>query len=288
MPEGKKTKIIIFGKNGQVSSSLIRFFAEENNFEVRAFSSAEVDFANLNALSGFLVNLEIPDFIINAAAYTAVDKAEEERELADIINHKAVKIIADFSNKNNITLIHYSTDYVFDGSGFEPFYEDNVKNLNPLNHYGRTKLDGEKAIINSGCKYLILRTSWVYDRNGKNFVNTITRLAQEREELKIIDDQIGAPTPADYIAKSTIKIIKYLNSQANSSLLGIYHLTTSKYMSWYDFACEIINDLRSKNIALKVKKIIPIKTSEYKTAAVRPLNSRLNCDKLKNTFNIWL
>jgi dTDP-4-dehydrorhamnose reductase len=279
MQEDKKIKIIIFGKNGQVASNLLRLCLEEKNFEVKAFSSLDIDFSRLEALSDFLNNLkEIPNFIVNAAAYTAVDKAEEERELADKINHKAVEIIAKYCAKNDIKLIHYSTDYVFDGSGEEPFCEDNTKNLKPLNHYGKTKLDGENAIINSKCKYIILRTSWVYDLNGKNFVNTISKLAQEREELRVIDDQVGSPTKASYIAEVTIKIIK----KSSNFILGIYHCTSSKYMSWHDFACQIVDDLRLRNVKLKVQKIIPIKTSEYKTAAVRPLNSRLNCDKLRN------
>ncbi len=284
------TNIIIFGKNGQVASNLIRLFAEknrcenrfENNFNIQSYSGSEVDFANLPALENFLNNLSTnlsfsPDFIINAAAYTNVDKAEDEQELADLINHQAVAIIAKYCAKNNITLIHYSTDYVFDGSGTEPFAEDNTKNLNPLNHYGRTKLEGEKEIINSGCDYLIFRISWVYDHNpnGSNFLNTITKLAKEKEILNIISDQIGSPTSARFVAANTIKIIQKLLTSATKLPSGIYHLNDGRYISWYDFALEIINNLREKGEVLKVKEINPIKTSEYKTKAIRPLNSRL-------------
>ena len=285
--ENIKTNIVIFGKNGQVGSNLLKIFGKNDDFNIKSFSSAEVDFSNLKALDLFLENLSpTPNFIINAAAYTAVDKAEEEKELADLINHKAVKIIAEYSAKNNVNLIHYSTDYVFDGSGSEPFLEDNTKNLNPLNHYGKTKLDGENAIINSGCKYIILRTSWVYDDVGKNFVNTIKKLAKEKEILSIIDDQIGSPTSAKYIAESTFKIVQKLLKWEKNFPSGIYHCTSARYISWHDFAYEIVDNLKKENIDLKIKEIKPIKTSEYKTAASRPLNSRLACSKLQRTFII--
>lgn len=274
-----KTNIVIFGKNGQVGSNLVRLFAKESDFEIRSYSSKEADFSNLSALKNFLDNLAPkPDFIINAAAYTNVDKAEEEKELADIINHQAVAIIAKYCAKNRVKLIHYSTDYVFDGSGNEPFTEDNTKNLHPLNHYGKTKLLGEQAIINSGCNYLILRISWVYDDNpnSRNFVNTITRLAKEREVLSIVDDQIGSPTSAASVAESTIKIVRKLVNSEMQILKMICHLNNKKYISWYEFALEIIDSLKKGGESLKVKEIRPIKSSEYQTKAIRPLNSRLS------------
>jgi dTDP-4-dehydrorhamnose reductase len=279
-----KKNILIFGKNGQVSSNLVRLFAEEQDFVVQAFSSAEVDFSNLKKLAEFLTNLITkPDFIINAAAYTNVDKAEEEKELADLLNHQAVAILAEYCAQNNVKLIHYSTDYVFDGSGSAPFDEDNTKNLQPLNHYGLTKLLGERAIAKSGCGHIILRISWIYDHNpdNKNFVNTITKLAKERELLTIIDDQIGSPTSAKFVAENTINIIKKLIAQPNKFPSGIYHLNNGRYISWYDFAVEIVDDLRKKDVDLKVQEIKPIKTSEYKTKAIRPLNSRLSNQKIK-------
>lgn len=279
-----KTEVIIFGKNGQVGSNLIKIFADKKDFQVASFSSAEVDFSKLEKLELFLENLKtIPEFIINAAAYTAVDKAEEEKELCDIINHQATKIIADFAAKNDIILIYYSTDYVFDGLGNEPFLEDNTKNLHPLNHYGYTKLLAEKAIINSGCKYLILRTSWVFDNEGKNFVNTIKRLAQEKEEISIVCDQFGSPTAAFDIADNTIKIIQ---KGSDCFLSGIYNLVSNKFMSWYDFALDIIDSMKSDGVEVMVKKVNPISSSSYKTPAARPLNSRLNCDKLKKVFGL--
>ncbi len=271
--------IVIFGKNGQVGSALCDQFKKYNNFNIRSFSSQDVDFSDLDSLDNFLNNLTTTNFIINAAAYTNVNKAEEERNLANIINHKAVEILANYCAKNNVSLIHYSTDYVFDGSGNKPFKEDNKKNLNPLNYYGRTKLDGEIAIINSGCNYIILRTSWVWNDHGKNFVNTIRKLAKEREEINVIDDQIGSPTSAYYIASNTIKIINRIFKIKNSPKT-IYHLVEEQYMSWYDFALKIVKNLKDNNEKLLVKKINPIKTSDYKTVAKRPLNSRLDRSNL--------
>ena len=284
-----QTNIVIFGKNGQISSNLIRLFQSENEFKVRAYSSNDVDFSDLLSLEKFLLQLSpTPDFIINAAAYTNVDKAEEEQELADLINHQAVAVIAKYCKKSGAKLIHYSTDYVFDGSGSEPFTEDNTKNLKPLNHYGKTKLLGEQAIINSGCHHIILRISWVYDNspNSKNFLNTITRLAKEKETLNIIDDQVGSPTSANFVAENTIKIIKKLLNQPKQPMNGIYHLNDGRYISWYDFAVEIIDDLKAIGENLKVKEVNSIKTSEYKTKAARPLNSRLGCKRIIDLTNM--
>jgi dTDP-4-dehydrorhamnose reductase len=279
-----KNKVIIFGKNGQVASNLIKIFDDKRDFNVTSFSSKEVDFSKLNELESFLQNLKTtPNFIINAAAYTLVDKAEEEKELCDIINDQAVLLIANYCKKNDVTLIHYSTDYVFDGLGNEPYLEDNTKNLHPLNHYGYTKLLAERAIINSGCKYLILRTSWVYDDEGKNFVNTIKRLAMEKEELSIISDQIGSPTAAFDIANNTVKIIE---KNLNPFPSGIYHFVSNKFMSWYDFAIDIIDSMKKSGIEVMVKKVNPILSKDYKTLAARPMNSRLNCDKLKKVFDL--
>lgn len=277
--------ILIFGKNGQVGSALVKQFCDENEFQIQSYSSKDIDFSNLDAVQKFLDNLKtIPNIIINAAAYTAVDKAEEEKELVNKINHQSVAILAKFCANNDITLIHYSTDYIFDGSGDQPFIEDNIKNLNPLNHYGKTKLDGENAIINSGCNHIILRTSWIWSENGKNFVNTIKKLAQEREELNIIDDQIGSPTFSGDIANYTIEIIKKLLN--NPKLFGIYNLVSAGYVSWFEFAKEIIKIVKKGNLDLKIKEINPIPTTKYKTPAKRPLNSRLNINKIQENFNI--
>jgi dTDP-4-dehydrorhamnose reductase len=274
--------IVIFGKNGQVANALIQKFSEITKFNIAVFNHHDCDFANLSNLKNFLNNCQQTfDIIINCVAYTNVDLAEDEKELCDKINHQAVKILADFCHERNIKLIHYSTDYVFDGSGIEPFAEDNTKNLHPLNYYGKSKLAGEIAIQKSGCDYLIIRLSWVYDnrKTSKNFVNTISRLAQNLEEIKIVNDQVGSPTDADYVAKNTVKIIHDILSptceNAKNFHNRILHMNNGIFMSWYDFAKNIVDDLVKNNIAVKVKNILPIKSSEYQTKAMRPLNSRL-------------
>jgi dTDP-4-dehydrorhamnose reductase len=282
--------IVIFGKNGQVANAILKKFESEKNFKITSYSSADIDFSKLNNLQHFL-NYTIPskiDFIINCSGYTNVDKAEDDQELCDLVNHQAVEILAKFCKEKNIILIHYSTDYVFDGSGNKPFLADNTKNLQPLNFYGVTKLRGEQAIQKSDCEHLILRISWVYDNRttSHNFVNTIKKLAKEKEILSIINDQIGSPTSADFVALRTIEIIKKIvetNSNfAESSLNSdkknfqkILHISNENFMSWFDFAGQIVDEMKKNNEEVLVKKIIPIKTSEYKTRAIRPLNSRL-------------
>jgi len=286
--------IIIFGKNGQVSSNLIKLFADENLkhnlFNVRAYSSNEVNFTDLGALETFLNGLSFKShFIINASAYTNVDKAEEEKlkgsdDSADLINHKAVAIIAKYCAKNKVNLIHYSTDYVFDGCGVESFKEDNIKNLNPLNHYGKTKLWGEQKIIQSGCQYLILRTSWVYNRDGKNFVNSMINLAKERESLQVASDQIGSPTYAKDIALHTIQIITQLLNWRGEFPSGIYNLNNSSKVTRYDFALEIFRILEEQGVVLKLKSCKKIQMIEYDKLP-RPMNCSLDNHKIQNLFN---
>jgi dTDP-4-dehydrorhamnose reductase len=286
--------IVIFGKNGQVSSNLVELFAKENgmenNLNVQAYSSSEVNFLNLPALGNFLNNLSAtssfrPDFIINASAYTNVDKAEDEKELADLINNQAVEIIAKYCAKNNVKLIHYSTDYVFDGSGTEAFREDNIANLHPLNYYGETKLLGEQKIIQSGCEYLILRTSWIYNQDGKNFVNSMIKLAKERESLEVVSDQIGSPTYAYDIALYTVQIVKQLLSWQVEFPSGIYNLTNLGSTSRYDFAVEIFRILAERGVALKLKSCKKTKMIEYDNLA-RPMNCLLDNHKVQNLFNL--
>ena len=288
--------ILIIGKNGQIANALIESFElEKTGFNILVKDSSELDFSKPNALKENLKNISSSiNLIINCAGYTNVDKAEEEQELCDNINHQAVKIIADFCKEKNILLIHYSTDYVFDGSGDKPFDEDNQENLQPLNHYGKTKLLSEQALRNSGCDYLIFRISWIYDNrpNSKNFVNTIKRLALEKEEISVVDDQIGSPTSADFVASNTIRFIKKItlenfdkNAGENSikfdkDLINqIYHLNNGELMSWHSFACKIVADLQKNSSAIILKKINKIPSSEYKTKSIRGLNSRLNNKK---------
>lgn len=288
--------ILIIGKNGQIANALIENFKlEKTGFIILVKDSSELDFSKPASLKENLKNISNSiDLIINCAGYTNVDKAEDEQELCDNINHQAVKILADFCKEKNILLIHYSTDYVFDGSGDKPFDEDNQENLHPLNYYGKTKLFSEQAVKNSGCDYLIFRISWIYDnrKESKNFVNTIKRLALEKEEINVVGDQIGSPTSADFVASNTIRFIKKITSEnfdknAGENLIKfdknlinqIYHLNNGEFMSWHEFACKIVADLQKTSSAVKLKKINKIPSSEYKTKAMRGLNSRLNNQK---------
>lgn len=282
-----KINILIFGKNGQIGSNLIKNFADDQAFEVCAYSSQDVDFTDLKSLTDFLYNLKkIPHFIINAAAYTDVEKAESQREICDLINNQAVQVIANYAFEKNVKLIQYSTEYIFDGHGDKPYKEDNIKNLRPLNFYGETKLRCERAIIDSGCWYLILRISWVYDEIGKNFFNKIAQLANEKEIIQVVDDQIGSPTAANFVAQNSLKIVKLVQKNDNKITKGIYHLNNNKFLSWYQFALQIVESLKKSGKILKVKKIIPVKSDEYKTQAKRPLNCRLDGQKLRELINL--
>lgn len=270
--------IIIFGKNGQVASDLLKIFSEKKEFNIINFSSKDIDFGKLEATKKFLTKLPKSDLIINATSYNAVDKAEDEKELAENINHKAVALIAHYCQKNNIKFIHYSTNYIFDGKGQKPYKEDNIENLKPLGIYGKSKLNGEKAIIKSNCDYLIFRVATVYNLNiENNFVNKIKKLAETNKELKIVNDQICNPINSYDIAKNTIKIIKKL--QKKPKFKEIYHLVSKKPLSYYDFAKKITSDI--KNL-----KIIPVSSDHFPTKAKRPLNGALNCNKIKKDFGI--
>ena len=294
--------ILIIGKNGQIANALIENFKlEKTGFNVLVKDSSELDFSKPETLKENLKNISTSiNLIINCAGYTNVDEAEEEQELCDKINHQAVEILADFCKERNILLIHYSTDYVFDGSGDKPFDEDNQENLKPLNYYGKTKLWAEQALQKLGCNYVIFRISWIYDNRptSKNFVNTIKRLALEKEEISVVDDQIGSPTSAEFVASNTIRFIKKItlenfveNAGDNSikfdrNLINqIYHLNNGEFVSWHGFACKIIADLQKTSSAIKLKKINKIPSSEYKTNAIRGLNSRLSNNKLLKIIN---
>lgn len=277
-------KILLTGTLGQVGSNILELGSLSH--EIKVLDIANFDFSNPQNLKTALDNLNFKaDVFINPAAYTAVDKAETERELCDNINHKSVAVIADYCKKNNLFLVHYSTDYVFNGSGSTNFSEDNVKDLEPLNHYGKTKLDGENAIRNSGCKHIIFRTSWVYNHVGANFVLTMLKLMTEREELKIVADQIGSPTYALDIATATLKAIEKINLQNTNE---IFNLCPPEQLSWYDFVLKIKKAAENNGQKLTIKNISPIPTSAYPTPAKRPLNSRLDVSKLKEKLGIEL
>ena len=269
-------KILLIGKTGQVGGELNNILKDIG--ELVSVGREHLDLSKITSIEPAILDIQ-PDIIINAAAYTAVDKAEEESELAMTVNGIAPGVLAKAAKKIEASLIHYSTDYVFDGRSDTPYLEEDV--TCPLSIYGKSKLAGEKSIAEAGIPYMILRTSWVYSLQGKSFLRTIEKLAEEKDTLRIVDDQIGAPTWARSIALATRKILKqYLRDESEPSLSGIFHLTCQGKSSWYDFAKEILNiSSTSKNTQL-----LPIPTSEYPTPATRPLYSLLSNDKLEKVF----
>lgn len=280
-------KILLLGKDGQLGWELQRSLATLG--EVVACGRDEADLTNLTALR-ILVREISPQIIVNAAAYTAVDKAESEPELAALINSEAVALLAQEVSLLNAWFIHYSTDYVFDGSKEGIYLESDA--TAPLSIYGQTKLAGELAIRASGCKHLIFRTSWVYAARGNNFIKTILRLAGERDELKIICDQFGAPTSAELLADVTACCLYRLQYDAPFSrqAIGIYHLAASGATSWHGFAQFILDEALRHDIQLSAtsEQVLPIPTSEYPLPAKRPANSQLDTERLRTTFDLEL
>lgn len=277
-------KILLFGKNGQVGWELNRSLQPFG--EVVALAREGADFSQPESLREIVRDVR-PDVIVNAVAYTAVDKAESEESLAKKINGIAPGILAEEALKLGSLLVHYSTDYVFSGDHKTPYLETDEPA--PVNAYGRTKLAGEVVIKSSGCEYLIFRTSWVYASRGQNFLLTISKLMKEREELSIVADQIGSPTSARLIADTTSLGLKNVMEQkrAGSFSSKIYHLTTSGFTSWCGFAEEIMR-IESERLGqqLNVKSIKSIPTTDYPTPARRPINSRLSQANLERDFNI--
>ena len=280
-------KILLFGTSGQVGWELQRSLASLGELIALDVDSRQLcgDFTRLDDIA-HTVRAIAPDVIVNAAAYTAVDKAEREPELARTINALAPGILAREARKLGSWLIHYSADYVFDGSGSKPWVETDP--TGPLSVYGSTKLEGEEAIRASGCHHLIFRTSWVYAARGGNFAKTMLRLAQERDRLTVIDDQIGAPTGADLLADVTAHAIRRVLQQPELS--GLYHLVARGETSWYDYACYVLNLARQAGVELKVAadSVIPVPTSAFPLPARRPLNSRLDARNLQATFDVHL
>jgi dTDP-4-dehydrorhamnose reductase len=279
-------KILLLGKNGQVGWELQRSLAPLGELIALDRNSTLCgDLYKLEALAE-TVRLVKPDIIVNAAAHTAVDKAESEPELARTINALTPAMLATEAKRINAWLIHYSTDYVFDGSGTKPWLESAA--TGPLSVYGATKLEGEQLIQQSGCKHLIFRTSWVYGARGGNFAKTMLRLAQERDSLNVINDQIGAPTGADLLADITAHAIRA--AQQNADVSGLYHLVAGGETSWHGYASFVLGLAQSAEIQLKVApdKINPVPTSAFPTPAKRPHNSRMDTTKLKRTFNLCL
>lgn len=284
-------KILLLGKNGQVGWELQRALQPLGEVIAldRQLSSEGLcgDVANFAAISNTFKKIS-PDIVVNATAYTAVDKAESDIEQVDLINHLAIKHLAEQCIAIDALLIHYSTDYVFNGEGDRAWQENDLKA--PVNMYGKTKLEGEVALEQSKAKFINFRTSWVYATHGHNFIKTMLKLAQTKDELNIIADQIGAPTGAALIADITAQAIRYysLNADQQVNLHGHYHLAPQGETTWYDYAQFIFSKARQFGVKLTVKQVGAITTSAYPTPAKRPLNSRLNTQKLQQTFQIHL
>ncbi len=280
-------KILLFGKGGQVGWELQRSLSALGELVAVDFDNVELcgDFTNLAGIAA-TVRAVKPDVIVNAAAHTAVDKAESEVELVTTINAQAPGVLATEAYAINALLVHYSTDYVFDGSGQRAWHESDTPM--PLSVYGSTKLAGEQLIQQSGCKHLIFRTSWVYGARGGNFAKTMLRLAKERDSLAVIDDQIGAPTGADLLADVTAYAIRDTLAQPEKS--GLYHLVAAGETTWHGYASLVLEHAQAASVVLKVapEDIKAIPTSAYPTPAQRPLNSRLNCSKLERAFGLTM
>jgi dTDP-4-dehydrorhamnose reductase len=281
-------KVLMLGCNGQVGWELQRALSPLGELIACDFDSAaalRADFTQPTSV-GELVDRVRPDVIVNSAAHTAVDKAESEPALARDINATTPGVIADRARALGALLVHYSTDYVFDGSGDQP--RDENAATRPLSVYGKTKLEGEQVIQASGCRHLILRTSWVYAARGHNFIKTMLRLAAERDALSVISDQIGAPTGADLLADVTAQTIMQLSAGRGET--GLFHCVASGHTSWFDYARYVIDWGRQQGLPIKVapEAIRPVPTESYRTPAQRPRNSRLSTEKLQRAFSLTL
>ena len=278
-------KILLLGKNGQVGWELQRSLAPLGTLVALDRHDAGGDLSQPQAVAERIMQ-ERPQVIVNAAAYTAVDKAESDAALCRTVNTTALQAMAQASASVGALLVHYSTDYVFDGSGQNPWLETDP--TGPLNVYGQTKLDGEQAIAASGCQHLIFRTSWVYGSRGGNFAKTMLRLAQEREQLQVINDQVGGPTGADLIADVSAHAIRA--TLANPALAGLHHLVAAGETTWHGYATYCIEQARAAGVAIKVPadQVLAVPTSAFPTPAQRPHNSRLSTAKLQQQFGLQL
>lgn len=260
--------VIILGSSGMLGSDILTEF-KNNKISVTGLSSRDIDITSQKSIETTLENYPAIKLIINCAAYTAVDNCETETKRALSVNGTGPGLLANYCAKHNITLIHFSTDYVFDGKKEEPYIESDP--TNPINIYGQSKLKGEKLIQESTCSYYIFRVQWLFGENGNHFIKTIIRLANERTELKIVNDQWGSPTYTKDIAKTVFEFLEL------SPAFGIYNLANQEYCNWYDFAKKIV-ELKKLNCT-----IYPQPSEAYPVPATRPKNSRLNCEKLYNT-----
>lgn len=277
--------ILLFGKNGQVGWELQRSLAPLGKIIALDVHSKDYcgDFSNTEGVAETVRRIR-PDVIVNAAAHTAVDKAESEIEFATLLNARSVEAIAKAASETGAWVVHYSTDYVFPGTGETPWREDDA--TAPLNVYGETKLAGEKALQDNCARHLIFRTSWVYAGKGNNFAKTMLRFAKEREEMSVINDQYGAPTGAELLADCTAHAIRVAFKQPE--VAGLYHLVAGGTTTWYDYAALVFDEARKAGIELAINKLNAVPTSAYPTPARRPNNSRLNTDKFQEKFDLVL
>lgn len=289
-------RILLLGANGQLGRVLREPLGALGEVQCATRSGVldaatpclAADLADADSLQRAL-DAATPQLIVNAAAYTAVDRAEDEPDLADRVNHRALAQIGAWAAREQVPVVHYSTDYVFDGHSQVPYREDAA--TAPLGVYGRSKLAGEDALRDSGADHFILRTAWVYAAHGSNFLHTMLRLARERDELRVVGDQIGAPTPAPWIAASTVGILQRVLAQPGhkrAAVFGTYHLTAASHCSWYDFASAILNQAHAAGLIGRVPPITPIGTADYPTRARRPAFSVLDTSKLARTFGLNL
>lgn len=280
--------ILLTGVNGQVGSALRGPLASLGT--VLAADRTAFDLARPSELPGIL-DAMAPDLIVNPAAYTAVDQAEDEQDLAYCVNAEAPRAMARWAAIHDVPMVHFSTDYVFDGSGDRPWREDDP--TAPLSVYGASKLAGETAVRKAGSSHLVVRTSWVFASKGKNFLNTIVRLARERSELRIVADQVGAPTSARSLAEGLISILAVPARGGRNEIVrrfdtakGLVQMSTSGETSWHGFACAIVEGLRKRDAELAVHSVTAIPTREFPTKAVRPLNSRLDMGRLEKVLGV--
>ncbi len=289
MPESanRGPRILLLGADGQLGWELRRALLPLG--ELLPVGRAQADLGDPEAMRALLSRLR-PAVVVNAAAYTAVDRAQSEPEAARRVNAEGPALLADYAAANGAWLLHYSTDYVFDGSGTRPWRESDP--TGPLGVYGSTKLAGEQAIRASGCAHLILRTSWVFAARGSNFAKTMVRLARERDSLRVVADQVGAPTSAELIADlSALALHRLLRepdlARANT---GLYHLSSSGCTSWHGYACHVLRHVAQRGMSLRCEagKVQPVASAEYPVAAPRPANSRLDCGALRDWLGVWL
>lgn len=284
-------RIVLLGKDGLLGHALqpaLAQLAHAHQGELvtlgRRDGALKVDFTEVQSLRRTLLELR-PDVIVNAAAYTAVDKAESEPELAMQINADAVAVLAETANLLGAWLVHYSTDYVFDGTGHAPWQESDTPA--PLSAYGRSKLAGDLA-ASRAIKHLIFRSGWGYGAHGRHFARTLVELAMTRPALRVVNDQIGAPTSAELVARCTALALERVTCEGGEPLAGLYHLSARGETSWYDYAALIVAKARAAKVPLALQSLQPVASRDYPTPARRPLNSRLACEKFERAFAITL